>query len=407
MLTVRHVVVPVVAAVAAGLLTAGGAGAVSGGTAVADGADPFAVRIVVDETAAGCSGALIAPDWVITAKRCFGENVVEGPPPRQARVSLGPKVPSPKPGDLLVLPVVAKLVPHPDRDVVLVRIARRPGSPSTPPVPVASGAPAVGEPLRVAGFGRTATEWVPDRLHTATYAVQGVTAASVGLAAAGGDPCKGDAGGPALRERGGRTELVAVTSTSWQHGCLAETEARSGATAARVDDLAAWITEKTAPLTADPARLKFADLDGNGRVERILVYPNGEVHARRNTGGFGSSPWGVEDVVIATGFAPDRTFFADLDGDGRSEILSVFPDGGVHAWHNGAGFAPMPWDREAVVATGFGEPERLAFADLDGDRKSEVLAVDPDGQVRAWHNGAGFAPMPWDGFAVVITPVYS
>ncbi|HET6707403.1 trypsin-like serine protease, partial [Amycolatopsis sp.] len=348
--------VSVVAAVAAGMVTATTAGAVSGGTAVADGADPFAARIVADDGAAGCSGALVAPDWVITAKRCFGENVVEGPPPRPARVSLGPKVPAPNPGDILVLPTVTRLVPHPDRDVVLALLARRPGSPAVPAVPIATGAPAAGEQLRVAGFGRTATEWVPGRLTTAPSAVQGVTAASVDFAVAGGDPCKGDAGAPVLRERGGQAELVAVTSTSWQRGCLAETGTRGGATATRVDDLGAWIKDKTTPLTADPARLKFADLDGDGRAERILVHPDGTVHARRNTGGFGPSPWGFEDVVIATGFAPDRTLFADLDGDRRAEILSVFANGEVHAWHNSAGFAPMPWDREVVVATGFGEP---------------------------------------------------
>jgi hypothetical protein len=53
--------------------------------------------------------------------------------------------------------------------------------------------------------------------------------------------CKGDSGGPTLRERNGQLELVAITASSWQSGCLAETETRTGGTQTRADDLAHWI----------------------------------------------------------------------------------------------------------------------------------------------------------------------
>ena len=36
---------------------------------------------------------------------------------------------------------------------------------------------------------------------------------------------------------------------SWEHGCLSSTETRQGGTAARTDDLAAWVAEQTAPKT--------------------------------------------------------------------------------------------------------------------------------------------------------------
>jgi hypothetical protein len=44
--------------------------------------------------------------------------------------------------------------------------------------------------------------------------------------------------------------LVAVAGTSWQKGCLAETETRAGGTASRVDDLGPWIRKQI--LSAQP-----------------------------------------------------------------------------------------------------------------------------------------------------------
>lgn len=53
--------------------------------------------------------------------------------------------------------------------------------------------------------------------------------------------CKGDAGGPALRDNGGTPELVAVNSRSWQGGCLGETETRRGAVGTSLHDIATWL----------------------------------------------------------------------------------------------------------------------------------------------------------------------
>lgn len=377
------------------------ASALSGGTAAPDGSYGYAARIVVNGTTAGCSGAVVAQGWVLTAKACFGATVVDGPPPQPTTVSVGPKV-----ADVPDL-VVDRLVPYPDRDVVLAHVLS--SHPSTPvpaqtPVPIGVTAPATGDTLRLAGFGRTATDWVPARLNTASYTVQGVAATSASIAATGGanDPCKGDAGGPVLRDVGDHVELVGIASTSWQHGCLDSTETRTGATVTRVDDLGPWIAQQTVPLSANPNRFILADLDGDHRAELMVIYPNGDVHAWHNDGGGSATTWNPADVVVATGMTVDRTYFADLDGDGKADLISLGADGDAHAWHNTKGFAASPFDTTVPagvkVATGFPDGRRLKWADLDGDHKSDVLSVDATGDVRAWHNGAGFAEMPWNGF---------
>jgi hypothetical protein len=161
-----------------------------------------------------------------------------------------------------------ELVPRTDRDLVLARLATA-VSDLQQPLPVATTAPATGEVLRVAGYGRTSTEWVPDRLATALFAVQTVTATTAGIAgstSAKADTCKGDAGGPAFREGAGRVELLGIHSTSWQHGCLGVTDTRQGSTETRVDDLAGWIKQVTNPVSN-------SSLFGN----RIAVLQNGRV----------------------------------------------------------------------------------------------------------------------------------
>jgi hypothetical protein len=84
---------------------------------------------------------------------------------------------------------------------------------------------------------------VPDRLHTAPVAVQGVTATTLAVL---GDPaaattCQGDAGGPLLREHDGVVELASLHHSSWQAGCLGSAETRQGTVETRVDDIAGWI----------------------------------------------------------------------------------------------------------------------------------------------------------------------
>ncbi|MFG2009858.1 S1 family peptidase [Micromonospora sp. NPDC048868] len=230
------------ATVTAGLLGGASAQAVTGAQPVPDGTYRFSAKVTFGDLRA-CSGALVDSDWVLTAKSCFAEGsapVAAGAPSRPSTVVVGRADLTGTAGHQRV---VAAVAPHPDRNVALVRLA----APVTdvPPVTLASTPPSAAETLQVTGYGRTATEWVPDRLHQGSFTVQDVDAASIGLlgASAGATLCKGDAGGPAFRDG---TQLVAIVNTSWQKGCLGETETRDGATATRVDDLEQWIRWQTA-----------------------------------------------------------------------------------------------------------------------------------------------------------------
>ncbi|MEV0230315.1 hypothetical protein, partial [Nonomuraea sp. NPDC050786] len=82
--------------------------------------------------------------------------------------------------------------------------------------------------------------------------------------------------------------------------------------------------------------------------------------AWHNGAGFTDVPWNA-DKIIATGFAKDNIHFADLDGDGKSELMTVLDNGDVKAWHNGAGFTDVPWNADKIIATGFAK-DNIHFA---------------------------------------------
>ncbi|MEU7789447.1 trypsin-like serine protease [Amycolatopsis sp. NPDC049159] len=220
-----------------GLLAAVPASAVSHSSVAADGTYGFTAKLTMDGRA--CSGVLVAPDWVATAASCFPENPQGGAPAKATTAVVGRTDLTGSAGHSAA---VTGLVLAAGRDLALARLA----APITDVVPISlsATAPAAGEKLRVAGFGRTDTEWVPDKLHSAVFTAGANTATTASLTGdAGADTCRGDAGGPAFREVSGRAELVGVSSASWQHGCFGETETRQGSTAARTDDVVSWIRQ--------------------------------------------------------------------------------------------------------------------------------------------------------------------
>ena len=231
-----------------GVLTGAPAQAVSGSSAVPT-TYSFTAQITIGDHDRGCSAALVDAEWVLTAASCFaaspGAAVPAGAPKTSTSIVVGPSELS-KSFLLDTRRQVVELVPRTDRDVVLARLNR----PITKvaPIALASSAPAAGEELKFAGYGRTATEWAPLDLHTGAYTVGSAdptTAAVTGKA--GVAACAGDAGGPVFRETGGKATLVGLSSQSYQGGCFGTdaAETRTDGVVARVDDLAGWVGATT------------------------------------------------------------------------------------------------------------------------------------------------------------------
>jgi hypothetical protein len=204
-----------------------------------DGADPAVVAIVDGQGQTACSGTVVAPHLVLTAAHCTVPEILQG-----ARAVFGASAGA---GDASI-PIVAAR-PHPQfdpstfaNDVALVVLGST--APASP-VPLGSSAPAVGETVRVVGYGFAAADAaVAGTKRQGTASVSAVADTTFEVTPAPSQPCDGDSGGPALAPSAGAEAVVGVTS----HG---DGACAQHATCTRVDAFAAGFLAPTMASLAD------------------------------------------------------------------------------------------------------------------------------------------------------------
>ncbi|MFC5033436.1 trypsin-like serine protease [Streptomyces sp. DSM 41987] len=299
--------------VAAGVPAAPSTQAVTG-DATANGQFAFTTKLDIGGGQRSCTGTLLNNQWIITAASCFADDPAQpqtlpaGAPKLKATATIGR---TDLTGTAGAVRQIVDLVPRQDRDLVLAKldapvIGVRPLHPATT-------APAQGEALKGAGYGRTKDIWVPGTLHTAAFTATQVNGTSVNID--GTAVCKGDTGAPAFRAVNGNFELAAVASTSWQGGCLGSDETRTGAVATRVDDINAWIRQAVAA-TLTPWKLQM-----------LTTTSTGLFHSSRDSNG----DWSVfGDVQQAAGSIGEVKVTADAAISGKNYVFAIGGDGHVY-----------------------------------------------------------------------------
>ena len=84
-------------------------------------------------------------------------------------------------------------------------------------------------------------------------------------------------------------------------------------------------------------------------------------------------------IITGIGSGEDM-FFADLDGDGKADCLTVDPVSGAVTYYQNAGAntaLPNGWDwiHRGQVGSGLGEAASVRFADMDGDGESSHFLI--------------------------------
>ncbi|GIF12917.1 S1 family peptidase [Actinoplanes teichomyceticus] len=228
--------------------TAAPAHAIANGELVPDGRYRFSVKFTMTgiPTATGgrrnsaCSGALIAPEWVITAGHCFRDANgvrVEYPVADSTTATVGRTDVTGTGGHVLEVVSVRQSA---TADVALARLEQ----PVTDVRPIRLGLrpPQVRTILRVTGYGSvTSVNPVPEtRLRTGQLTVASVSSSVLGLRGyapqSNTTPCPYDSGGPYFTEPAGADPVLAGVVSNGPSCPHTGVE-----NAARTDNIAAWI----------------------------------------------------------------------------------------------------------------------------------------------------------------------
>ncbi|HXV31052.1 MAG TPA: VCBS repeat-containing protein [Sinorhizobium sp.] len=144
-----------------------------------------------------------------------------------------------------------------------------------------------------------------------------------------------------------------------------------------------------------PDRVAAADLNGDGRPDIVVSEENGEADGAmaywwRNPGG-GSPDW--EQHEITSRGSLNSLSVADIDGNGRLDLVMAEHRGALRLsiWQNMGGGRFI----EQLVGEGF-ESHLGAYAiDLDGDGALDIVSIawDAPGEIHAWRNGSSVTPI--------------
>jgi hypothetical protein len=334
------------------------------GAEVSDDSYAFTARLDIGDGQRACSAVLVAPEWIAASARCFADDeaghVTAGKPGWKTTATIGRTDLTTTTGQVRE---VVEIVPRDDRDLVLGRLAS-PAAGITP-VSFATTAPSAGEELTAAGYGRTKDEWAPLKLHTATFTVDSVSGTTVAMhgKTAADAICAGDAGGPIVREKDGKIELVALSSQSYQGGCFGSdpAETRTDAVSTRMDDVAHGNT-----LTAGTVLKAGDSLVSN--AARLTLQSDGDLVVVSNAG----------DTVWSTKTAGHPGATARFDAGGNLAVVDA--DGTTVLWESGTdapgGKAVLQNRGNFVIYNAKGESQWAAGTtvrhDYTGDGRSDM-----------------------------------
>ncbi|KAK4162929.1 hypothetical protein QBC43DRAFT_214155, partial [Cladorrhinum sp. PSN259] len=136
--------------------------------------------------------------------------------------------------------------------------------------------------------------------------------------------------------------------------------------------------------------IRFADIDGDGRVDYLCLEPNGRVTGWLNKAA--GLQW-MNQIKSSVGKDRADHRWADVDGDGKPDLLWIDKfTGDTEAWYNmgqrdisGSSFW---WESKGKKYLGSSAGPNLHFPNLGGRGRADMTEVNPkNGQGWTWFNG--------------------
>ena len=134
----------------------------------------------------------------------------------------------------------------------------------------------------------------------------------------------------------------------------------------------------------DSPALALGDWSGDGRADLVIGGSGSMVQLLSSTGNFNAPQSPGLSLTFATGSTNAIPALADMNGDGRVDLLLLLADGTVSVYTN-TGNASVPFVAPPAIVNLLGQsvPQAtgLAVADLNYDGRPDVLVSDASGRV--------------------------